>query len=91
MLDGDAHENSAEDRPQAASGHQSDQDVARDLEVLLDEDAEVLEQDRDLHKEEAGVVDPDGYPEPIEAIGFRFLREIPVMLAHAILNCDECQ
>lgn len=91
MTNGNAHENPTKDRPQAASRDQGDQDVARNLEVLLDEDAEVLEQDRDLHKEEAGVVDPDGYPEPIEAIRFRFLREIPVVLAHAILDCGECQ
>jgi len=90
MTDGNAHENPAKDRPQAASRDQSNQDVTSNLEVLLDEDAKVLKQDRDLHEEEAGVVDPDGYPEPIEAIRFRFLREIPVMLAHAILNCGEC-
>lgn len=90
MTDGDAHENSAEDRPQAASRDQGDQDVASNLEILLDEDTEVLKQNGGLHKKETGVVDPDGHPEPVEAIRFRFLREIPVMLTHAILDCGKC-
>lgn len=90
MANGNAHEDPAKDRPQAASRDQGDQDVASDLEILLDEDAEVLKQDRGLHEKEAGIVDPDGDPEPVEAVRFRFWRKIPVMLTHAIFDCHEC-
>jgi hypothetical protein len=55
--------------------------------VLLHKHPQVLEQDRYLHTEQARVVDPDRNPKPVEAVGFISLAEIPVVLAHAILDC----
>lgn len=57
--------------------------------MLLDEDSEILQKDRNLNAEKASVVYPDGHPEPEESICPGLLSEVPVVLSHSMPYYDE--
>lgn len=82
----DAGYKSADSSPQAPERDDHDHHIARSAEVDLGEDAQVLQQDRELREAKRCIVEPDRCPEPhCDDLVFGS-REFPYVLAHAELG-----
>lgn len=87
VLDGDASEDGAEDRPAGVRADEGDEDVAGLAEARLRENAQVLQENGKFGEVKSEVVDPDRCPEPDIRVESLVLCKCRTVASRAVFNC----